>query len=219
MNKTEKRSKATKTKSQNKPTAAIDVRLALLEAGKHLFAQKGLSGTSIRDIASAAKVNSSMISYYFDGKEGLYKQCIEDIGAKRLGFFEQILTPANSQEELRVKMTLFLDNLFTLIYDDRDTGLMIIREYDRLNSPAGETFTKSFLRLFELLKEFFTHAQKKKLISKKIDALTLSFLFFGTITSQLRLDHFKEKTFQRSLFTKKERDHVFNSIVHLFLLA
>ena len=44
-------------------------RKQLLDAARALFARRGLSGTSIRDIAQAAKVNSSMISYYFESKE------------------------------------------------------------------------------------------------------------------------------------------------------
>ena len=211
--------KKSNKKSQNKPNGSQDVRTALLLAGKHVFAQKGLSGSSIRDIAKEANVNSSMISYYFDGKEGLYRACIEEIGANRMAFFEQILTPPNTKDELRVKMTMFLENMFTLIFEDRDTGLMIIREYDRVNSPAGEVFTKSFLQLFDLLKDFFTHAQKKKLISKNTDALTLAFLFFGSITSQMRLDHIKNKAFKRSLNNKTDRKKTFDSIVNLFLSA
>lgn len=42
-----------------------------------LFAQKGFVAVSIREIADAAQVNSSAISYYFKGKEGLYQAVLE----------------------------------------------------------------------------------------------------------------------------------------------
>jgi TetR/AcrR family transcriptional regulator len=44
----------------------------LITAAIPLFAAKGLNGVSVREVASAAGVNLSMISYYFGGKEGLY---------------------------------------------------------------------------------------------------------------------------------------------------
>ena len=49
-----------------------DCRENIIAAAVPLFAAKGLNGVSVRELASAAGVNLSMISYYFGGKEGLY---------------------------------------------------------------------------------------------------------------------------------------------------
>lgn len=49
----------------------------LLEIAAGLFAQKGYAGVSIREIALAAGVNSALISYYFNGKQGLYRATLE----------------------------------------------------------------------------------------------------------------------------------------------
>ena len=49
-----------------------DCREHIIAAVVPLFAAKGLNGVSVRELASAAGVNLSMISYYFGGKEGLY---------------------------------------------------------------------------------------------------------------------------------------------------
>lgn len=43
----------------------------ILNIAMQLFAEKGYSATSVREIANKANVNLSMISYYFGGKEGL----------------------------------------------------------------------------------------------------------------------------------------------------
>ncbi|MEH7108207.1 MULTISPECIES: forespore capture DNA-binding protein RefZ [Bacillaceae] len=47
----------------------------IVKAAILLFNSKGYNGTSIRDIAKAAKVNSATISYYFDNKAGLLEFC------------------------------------------------------------------------------------------------------------------------------------------------
>lgn len=49
-----------------------DCRENIIAAAIPLFAAKGLNGVSVRELAAAAGVNLSMISYYFGGKEGLY---------------------------------------------------------------------------------------------------------------------------------------------------
>ena len=48
------------------------VRERLLDAAERLFCDRGFAGTSIRDIAAAAKCNIASVSYYFGGKEKLY---------------------------------------------------------------------------------------------------------------------------------------------------
>lgn len=49
----------------------------ILFAAEKLFAEKGFEGTSTREIAKAAHVNISMISYYFGSKEKLYEKLVE----------------------------------------------------------------------------------------------------------------------------------------------
>lgn len=51
-----------------------DSRDVLLEAALACFARHGYEATTIRLVASRARRNSSLISYYFSGKEGLYRE-------------------------------------------------------------------------------------------------------------------------------------------------
>ena len=53
-----------------------DTRQKILRTATRLFAQKGFSGTSVRDIVQAAHVNVSAIHYYFGDKRKLYKETL-----------------------------------------------------------------------------------------------------------------------------------------------
>ena len=68
----------------------------LLAAARRLFATHGYNGVSVRDIASAAEVNSASIGYYFGGKEGLltevYRLAAEPISAERRRRFAELDT-------------------------------------------------------------------------------------------------------------------------------
>ncbi|MBT2600802.1 MULTISPECIES: forespore capture DNA-binding protein RefZ [Oceanobacillus] len=48
----------------------------VVDAASSLFFQKGFHGTSVRDIADKAAVNVSLISYYFNGKQGLLEYAV-----------------------------------------------------------------------------------------------------------------------------------------------
>ena len=109
----------TKRRKQGQPgpSGGGDARQTLIRAAKKLFARKGLSATTIRDIAMEANLNSSLISYYFKGKTGLYKACLEEIGSQRLKVAEEILSPPDSVEEFRLRLKMFMENLFALYLD------------------------------------------------------------------------------------------------------
>ncbi|GHH97309.1 forespore capture DNA-binding protein RefZ [Neobacillus kokaensis] len=57
---------------------------AIVKAAILLFNSKGYSGTSVRDIASLAKVNIAGIAYHFENKAGLLEYCFTH-------FFEQYI--------------------------------------------------------------------------------------------------------------------------------
>lgn len=52
---------------------ALDKKERIRKVAAGLFKEKGYTGTSLRDISRAAKVNVSSISYYFGTKEELYR--------------------------------------------------------------------------------------------------------------------------------------------------
>ena len=53
--------------------SAEGTRARILDAALDLFGERGLTGTTVRDIAARAKVNVAAISYHFGGKDELYR--------------------------------------------------------------------------------------------------------------------------------------------------
>jgi AcrR family transcriptional regulator len=51
----------------------------ILDAALDLFGERGLTGTTVRDIAARAKVNVAAISYHFGGKDELYRAVVESV--------------------------------------------------------------------------------------------------------------------------------------------
>lgn len=65
----------------------------ICNAAVSLFNTKGFTGTSVREIAKKANVNVSLISYYFNGKQGLLETLMES-------FFEAYIKVLENAYEL-----------------------------------------------------------------------------------------------------------------------
>lgn len=85
----------------------MDIKQRLLIAGMALFAERGFNGVSIRELAAKANANSSMITYHFGGKKGLYLavyQYIADLLNKKVTrvFIEHktLIESIDSQQKL-----------------------------------------------------------------------------------------------------------------------
>jgi len=61
----------------------VETSEAILQAATHLFSQKGINGTTTREIADLAKVNIAALHYHWGGKEDLlkavYQKVIEEL--------------------------------------------------------------------------------------------------------------------------------------------
>lgn len=59
---------------------AEDRKIAIINAAKPLFAANGFNGTSMRQIARAAKVSEGLLYRHFPGKEAMYKEILSYVG-------------------------------------------------------------------------------------------------------------------------------------------
>jgi len=73
-------------KAERSPEAT---RERIMEAALDLFGERGLTGTTVRDIAQRASVNVAAISYHFGGKDELYRSVAETV----IGSIEARATP------------------------------------------------------------------------------------------------------------------------------
>jgi AcrR family transcriptional regulator len=77
----------------NKPVRESAKRDRIMRAAEKLFALGGYHGVSIRDIATAANVGSTLIIHHFESKEKLYKAVFalhQDLAQERLRVLEAI---------------------------------------------------------------------------------------------------------------------------------
>ena len=54
------------------------VRANILAVARQAFAEKGLTGTLMKEVAARTSTSKRMIYYYFGDKEGLYREALAD---------------------------------------------------------------------------------------------------------------------------------------------
>lgn len=84
-----------------------DKRSAILRTAEELFANQGLHGTSVRDIAVGAKVPPALVLYYFKSKDELYHEifrwrskALGDVREERLAALRQRKGPRPELREV-----------------------------------------------------------------------------------------------------------------------
>lgn len=167
-----------------------DARQKLLQTARALFSERGLEGTSTRDIAKMAGLNISLISYYFGGKEGLYKEIFMSFGLhiskvidETLASFQDLeMNEKNFIEEIKLIITMFMD----LHEQNKDMANLIWREKLEGMRHSKDLQDQIFLPIGNKMSEFIAQAQKKGIVSKKIHPKLFFISMIESIMGYLR---------------------------------
>jgi AcrR family transcriptional regulator len=102
----------------------------LLDIGRRLFAERGLDGTSIEEIAARAGVSKPVVYEHFGGKEGLYAVVVD----REVGRFLEMATRVLSGEDTMLKFEVAAVSLLRYIEDNADGFRILVRDS---NPTAG----------------------------------------------------------------------------------
>jgi TetR/AcrR family transcriptional regulator, upper aerobic nicotinate degradation pathway regulator len=137
------------------PEKSEATRDLLIRAAKTVFAKHGFEGATVKQIAMLAGVNVSLVSYHFNGKEGLYRACFEELGLQRLAATERLLKAPASAEDFRVRLQLFAEDFFLWNLEENDVCTILHRECGGEMPLTKDIFRNTFLKSFQHLADFF----------------------------------------------------------------
>jgi AcrR family transcriptional regulator len=81
----------------------ISTRRRLVATAERMFARSGIDGVSLRDITTAAKVNSAAIYYHFGTKHDLIAAIVEERAAESAGYRARWLADLAAMEQVDVR--------------------------------------------------------------------------------------------------------------------
>ena len=96
----------------------------LLDIGRRLFAERGLDGTSIEEIATRADVSKPVVYEHFGGKEGLYAVVVD----REVERFIALATRLLSGDDTMPKFEVAAVELLRYIQDNADGFRILVRD-------------------------------------------------------------------------------------------
>lgn len=181
-----------KSNAKNKKSKKVEIPVddskakeKILNVAMELFAEKGLDGTTTREIASASGLNLSLISYYFGGKEGLYKAVISNFAQVAHKAIHGVLNPERdnvvSKETLRAHMEELVDAIFSVKMSYPHMHTILRKEVSMKLPYSRDVYEEIFAPIGHQLAEFFVRAQKKGIVRKDLDPVFFVVVFIESI--------------------------------------
>jgi AcrR family transcriptional regulator len=150
-----------------------DSRFCILDVATRLFAKLGLDKCSTREIAKQSDINVSLISYYFGGKEGLYKEVLRNHALKiREGVQETVDNfekTALTREKFIADMNTIVDHLIQSQLHNPEMTKIIAREKLAGFPHAKEIHSEIFYPLIQKFYRLFETGQKLGFVKKEVN--------------------------------------------------
>ena len=148
-------------------------KFCIIDVATKLFAKLGLDKCSTREIAKHSKTNVSLISYYFGGKEGLYKEVMR---AHALQTRDQVQDYINEDDLANLTREKFVQNITQIVdhlIKQQTENPEITKIFSR-EKLAGLPFSKEihseiFYPLIQKFYKLFEAAQKQGVVKKEVN--------------------------------------------------
>jgi TetR/AcrR family transcriptional regulator len=141
-----------------------DTRTEILAAARHVFAQHGLDGTSVREVANAARVNNAMIYYHFKNKGALYRAVLSDSFSSLLDIWNDPIFTSNMS--VRQKIEKYVESFIRFQLGNEELRRIMTMEFagnsGNISWICEQYFADNYTRLVKLLKEGMKNGELKK---------------------------------------------------------
>ena len=194
----------------------MDSETKILAAAEKVFAEKGLKGARVKEIAELSGVNPAMISYYFGGKENLYRTVIENFFMR----VERLAVAIMEQEiDAQAKLYSLIEFGIDLLGESEYVARIFVREFVDCG-VYSELIIKRYLRkIFATARGLVPPEQEMGEMSESqimhfiFSAMGAMSLFY--ISEPVIKDIWKRDVFTKKMIEERKReviDLIFNGI-------
>ncbi len=166
-----------------------DKQIKIMETAELLFAEKGFSGTSVRDVADAADVNVAMISYYFGSKEKMLESLFNFRSQSTMLKLESMYNnPSFSPME---KVHQMIDYYIDKFFNQQCFHKVMMREQVGNHRHAVSGLIQEYKKRNQaLVKQLIQEGQKSGDFVKNIDVPLLMTTLVGTVSHMVTTQHY-----------------------------
>ena len=181
-----------------------------MSTARHLFSEKGIHGTSIRDIEDASGIAKGLILHHFGTKEKLYA-AVQDLLAED---YVKIMNSKRQKDQgFRNLLVTSIRSSFKHIKENPEYHRISLWSY--LEKQERNTDTE--LRFTEALIEAMRVGQQSGVVRDDIDAFLMPFIIKGTIDYWIQKRKLINKLITNSKYHYEgDDDSLINALAKLF---
>ncbi len=184
----------------------------LVAAATVLFARDGYDRVSIRQISTAAGVNSALISYYFGGKQGLYDAVL----ASQISSVEQFVSKDLSSLDPREVIRQYAKEMLRVHREHPHLLPYIFRELASADNQPNSIFQTVAPKLFALLSGALARGVRMGIFRIDLDVPSATILLAGMVNFHYLSRHPRDKMGISSPESMQE-DRYLSQAVDVFL--
>jgi TetR/AcrR family transcriptional regulator, fatty acid metabolism regulator protein len=151
---------------------------AILDAAKGIFADKGFEGTSIADIARAARISDGLVYRYFRNKRELLYEVLRK-------FYERILLDLETQvfkhDDFAVRLETLIRRHLEVFVSDTDLCRLFISEVRTASDYQGSSIQELNRLYTSVLIRIVKNAVKTGEVRSDVNPKLLRDVIFGAI--------------------------------------
>ncbi|AGH95281.1 TetR/AcrR family transcriptional regulator [Pseudobdellovibrio exovorus] len=203
------------------PDVKQDSKHCILKAATALFAKLGLDKCSTRAIAEKSKANISLISYYFGGKEGLYKEVMRsyalEVRKSAAKISEESQQREMTKEGFIEDIQKIVDHIIANRLENPEISQIFSREKLSGLPYAREVYEEIFYPLIRSFYELIYEGQQKGFVRSDVNPSLLFVAISETIWGFYELMDCGTKMRDDCEVFIKDPEQLRNQIMNLFL--
>ena len=182
----------------------------ILDSATKLFAQKGYDGVGIREICKEANANICMISYFWGGKQELYKGIVDNLIEKQTEYAKAFLnldiepSTLSKQEQIKLLYTV-IDKVIEFLYGGLISDDLFRFLLQAQQSRSIELTSPVFIYLRKLIGAIFNKDMNDK------DIIFKTVFIMSQINSPKILPTFSLNLLNQDTFTSEDKEIIRNN--------
>lgn len=179
----------------------------LIETAKELFLTKGVDRVGVREIATKAGINLSLMNYYFRSKEKLFETIFESVISNKAVALRQILDSDLTVED---KIKRYVYKYVEILIDDPLHVSFVLsvvhRNYDNVNKMKGIANLYNTEKFIAQLKSENEKGNIKPVDPEQLFISMISLILFPLAIKPLIMDRnkFDEKAMEKFILDRRE---------------
>jgi AcrR family transcriptional regulator len=164
----------------------LELRQRILDRATRLFAEKGFSATSVRELALACDCTKPALYYYFESKENLFREVVQLHVAEMNQMIERWTSaPTGDLRELvHTAIDAFLEHV-----EGSPDGMRLLQRIETQPEQGAPDLNMMAARELHLslLSELITHGIAAGEIRAGVDPIECALIIAGTVSFQMEI--------------------------------